>query len=84
MTHIANWTCNIKNIIITENLEKHLREHIYYKQIKNHLILNKQYPPTAVDNIDWVAVEQAAKSLTMSRKFGSQNMYQAFVQLEVL
>ena len=64
----ANWTCEINGSVITENLDTHLREHIYYKQIKHYLIHNKQYSPTAVDNIDWIAIGKAAKSITMCRQ----------------
>ena len=64
----ANWTCTVNENVITENLDTHLREHIYYKQIKHYLTHNKQYPPTAVDNIDWIAIGKAAKSITIRKQ----------------
>jgi len=48
----SDWKCIIQLKIITENLEKNLKDHIHYHQIKEYLVQNKDYTESAFDCID--------------------------------
>ena len=66
--YYSNWNCTIKSKHITESLEKNVKDHIHYHKMKEHLVQNKGYTESAFECIDWIAIEKASESLTMTRQ----------------
>jgi len=64
----SDWNCAIQSKNITENLEKNVKDHIHYYQMKEHLVQNKGYTESAFECIDWIAIEKASESLTTTRQ----------------
>ena len=67
--HISsNWYCTIDNTIITSNIEKRIKEHIYSNIMQSFLYQNKNYTKNSFTYIDWNAIEKATKMLTLNRR----------------
>ena len=64
----SNWHCIVNDQTITANLDQTLQEWIYRDQMREYLIKNKNYHPSAFDMIDWTAIDQASKTLTNARQ----------------
>ena len=64
----SNWHCVVNDQTITANLDQTLHEWIYRDQMREYLIKNKNYHPSAFDMIDWTAIDQASKTLTNARQ----------------
>jgi len=64
----SNFHCQIESTNITENIDMHMQDHIYRKQMKSYLMESKQYTSNAFESIDWVAIQQASKTLSMKRQ----------------
>jgi len=63
-----NFHCQIESTSITENLDIHMQDHIYRKKMKSYIMQSKQYTSNAFESIDWVAIQQASKTLPMKKQ----------------
>ena len=64
----SNFHCQIESTNITENIDMHIQDHIYRKKMKLYLRQSKQYTSNAFESIDWVAIQQASKTLPMKKQ----------------
>ena len=64
----SNWRCELNKTVITENIENHIKDHIYKSSMKTYLINNKKYTEEAFNYIDWIAIDKAANTLSTKKQ----------------